>query len=132
MINKTILPILGGSGWSDDPDTQIAELFAHALVADYSQSTEFTGQVTSIPYIIAKNQKTPNRMSGELEAALNIYYSRYFTTTDITVGYIDTKDGNYNLRIYIKVTLNGVSYSTKRAGVVGDGILSRVVEVANQ
>ena len=127
-----VLPVLGGSSWVTDPALLLSTLFAHCLVADYSQSTIYNGTITSIPYFIATYQNDPLTMTVKLEEALTLYYSRYFNNVTITVTYNDTQEITYPLNISILAIVNGVSYSLANVASIKNGVLLDVLQEINK
>lgn len=128
----TVLASLSGAGWIEDPALQLKTLFANAIVSDESQSTIYSGSITSIPYIVAKFKNNQIELANELEAALTAYYNRYFTDSSISVEYSNPDSaGIFNLYLAITVTRNSKTYSLKAQATVDKGVLADVFELIN-
>ena len=130
MAKIPTIPSLG-LGWIVDPPHQLNTMFAHALVADNSQSTVYAGNITSIPYLIATYQTSQIEMATELEASLQTFFSRVFPITSVTVDYDEAVGNKYQLYVSINVTANGNNYSLSAAIAVDNGVLLTVVKELN-
>lgn len=132
----TTVPSLGSNGWVTNPGTMIETVFAFALTSDYSQSTIYQGEVTSIPYLINLYQQNREELSERLETALRTLYSRYnfenlyidVTTTDNSLS---GSPQTYDLSIVIEVTVDGRNYNLSRIARNLGSELAPVFEAIN-
>lgn len=127
-----VVPELGSGEWIRDPETKLTMLFGHALVSDYSQSNIYHGQVTSIPFIIAENQDNISAMTSEMEAALNVYYRRYFSEVNVVVTANESDTGQYGLVISVSVVDNNKTYNLSVAGALQGNRLVDIVKEVNR
>jgi len=127
-----VLPCLSGDSWCTDIRRQISNLFAYALTSNYSQSNIYNGNITSIPYLIAKYQNNQLDMADEMQVALTKYYNRYFPNTNIQVDYDTPVNDSYKLYISVTITVNGIVYTLAVVAAVDNGALSKVLSQINQ
>lgn len=127
-----LVPHLGGEGWVADPARQLNLLFAHALVADGNQSTIYKDTITSIPFIVAQYQDSPQNMATNLQEALTTYFSRFFATVDVEVNVNNVLNHQYTLYLSVIVTAtDGNTYSLAFESLVDQGSLKAVLTALN-
>lgn len=113
-MTTIVLPRLDGDSWIEEPKAQAQQLLSNAIVADYSQSTVFHKNVTSIPYLVASYQNDPAALCLNIAEALKIMYQRYFDSATIDCNYITNPDTSYTISIGILLIKNGITYSIER------------------
>lgn len=130
---KRPIPTLSAAGWVDDIAEKMALLFAHALVADYSQSNLYSGSVTSLQHIAANHPDSPEEHATALQGKLRDYYRRYFDTVEVDVTITDDDTTRYTMELVINVTDNGTVYSLAKS-VIDDPHtgLREVIRAANR
>jgi hypothetical protein len=126
------LPELGSGGWVTEPMKQLDLLLAHAMESDYSQSTIYFGNITSIPYLFQKFQHDPGRLCSELENMLSAYLSRYFDTVSVRCTTEDKEDNKYDLYISGTVKRKGLSYELAKVVDLENNRMRYVAEVNNR
>jgi len=80
----TTLPMLSGEGWLQDPTLIMTRLFSHMFLTDHSQSNVYRGNVTSLQYVLSQHGQNPTELTSEVEKAVKLYYSRYFSNVDVS------------------------------------------------
>jgi len=128
----SVIPNLGSDSWVSDPNKKLTLMFAHALLADNSQSTIYNGSITSIPYIIGVYQNNTIEMTNQLETALSTYFLRGFDTADVTISNTTPTDGKYQLNVSVNVTWNQIPYSLNQAFTVAGGVLTNLFKAINK
>ncbi len=134
MATETIplyYPSLSDIGWISDSLQKADALFADFLVAEYSQSTLYPGQVSSLTYIMQQGSGDPTLTAENLENALLEYFSRYFSNVTCNVTYPGNQQSS---RVYLNIALafedpnNGKTYSLTKVATLQD---SKVVAIEN-
>lgn len=109
MTTKPV-PSLGSRGWVDDPDTLIDQLFANMLTTDFSQSQLYSGNLTSLQYLVKTSGHDPQVFCTDLQETLERYLGRYFDLVQakVTSYYLDKdiNDGPYGVRIEVTAVIN--------------------------
>lgn len=133
MANVPAVPELGSMGWVTDPLKTIELIFMHSLVADRSQSNVYDGVVVSVPWIIARYQQTPLRLTEELTSAYKAIFGRYFSSVNPKVKYKDIENVNkYELFVSVDVVREGKTYSLARIFDLENGKLMRLLSEINE
>lgn len=127
--SNVVVPSL--SEWITDPKKKLNTQFAYALTADYSQSTNFNGKVTSIPWLIATYQNNQAELANEMEVALRAMYYDMFDSVTVNISYDTPVNATYNLYISIEVMQAGNSYDLAIVGQVDNGVLKSVLNQIN-
>ena len=127
----TYYPSLSENGWVQDSLQKADALFADFLVAEYSQSTLYPGQVSSMTYLIQKGSGDPTYTAELLENALSDYFAKYFNNITCSVTY---PTGQTSSRVFLNIALafedpnNSKTYSLTRVATLQD---SKVVAIEN-
>ena len=121
-----ILMTLGPAGALSDPADVLATQLAYCLKSDYSQSTVYATTITSIPYLIARYEKSPIRMVDELETALTTCFNRYYDSVEVTVTASNSDVVEYEITIYIRVIITGATHDIRYIGLVNNGVLGNI------
>lgn len=123
-----VLPTLSSEGWVTNTDSIITTLFAHAVLANRSQSTIFDKRVTSLPYLIAVHSTVPSKLCFEIKKALETLYGRYFTTVEVIVrSSVTDFSSESTYEVYITIIADGISLN-KALGVAGNKLLDLIEE----
>ena len=85
------LPTLSRHGWLESTPERMNKLFEHFLAADYSQTTQLPGEVSSLKYILAST-KDEIDLKAAISDALYKLYGAYFTTVFVEVETTSTDD----------------------------------------
>lgn len=118
------IPTLSESGWLTDPKKMLEVTFKHMLAADYSQSTIYLKNVSSIQYIINTNDGNMGLIKTDLNTMLSRHFNNYFDEVSVKVNSKDV-DGLYQeLIIDVQVWRDGIEYSLgKSVEFTLDGML---------
>ena len=127
------VPELGAGGWVTDPLKTLDLVISHAFETDYSQSSIYPGNVTSIAYILSQYQNSPSRMVEEIQKALIRLLNRYFEAVDVLGSYTEYMDDNrYELKLDVTAKRNGRSYNLTQVYNISNGRFNRVLEEINR
>ncbi len=108
MGNRTI-PSLSTNGNIEDVSLSMKKLFDYFLLADYSQTFFYKGNVASLKYILG-NYKNEDDLLSLLNSALTTLYERYFEEVeiDIRLTSTDINSGSADIVFGIAVTTNNI------------------------
>ena len=129
-----VLPTMSTDGWVDSPTVKADRLFAHFLVSEYSQTALYTGNVSSLAYLIQKNKEAPMSTANEIKTALNVYFSRYYDQVEVDCNWtdVDPEGGKAEIQIYASlIDSDGISISLGRAISIVDSKVQKVAALNN-
>lgn len=86
------LPFLGPEDWIVDPKKKLDTLLAHVYASDASQTSFFTGDVSSIVKVIKDNQGKLENARNEIQNLLETYLIRYFEKVEVNVYIYENDD----------------------------------------
>lgn len=115
-----VVPTLSPEGWVTDPRIKANKLMAYFLVADYSQSNDFQGQVRSLAYYIQKDAKDFFSLKDDLILALRELFGRHYDNIEVGVNILTSENtptisaSRFNIDISIIVTDKGTRHSLGR------------------
>lgn len=128
------MPSMSTDGWIEDP-LQVADyLMSHFFLSEYSQTALFPKEVTSLPYIMYKNQGSPQNTSDAIKDRLAIYFSRYFT--DVVVQTAQRDDPTDATKAIIDCFIEfrdhlGKVHSFAKSAEIIDNKFNRIVHINN-
>ena len=126
----TTLPTLTLSGFVKDKNTIMRKQFEYFKASEFSQSTTFYGNISSLPYIIEQYNDDDIRLKSEICDTLTKLYKRYFDTVSVKAS-LDYKDDNsYDILIEIAATDNGSEYTLSNVTNVSNNKIQDVEEIA--
>jgi hypothetical protein len=128
-MSVPVLPSL--SAWVEAPMAQLRLLFVNCLLSEYSQTTVYSGQITSIPYILSTNKNNINNLINDLEVKLREYFLRYFDGCTVNIQSAEKTDRKYILYLDISVTRKGITYSLLKALHVEDSVVKQTLDYFN-
>lgn len=107
---KSSIPTLTIDGFVDNPKLKMSKIFEYFLLADYSQSSIFQGDVSSFKYIMATNSLDLEIVDA-MESTLTRLFERYYDSASVDVRVETNPDTNTQyLKINVVVTNNGEKY----------------------
>lgn len=128
------MPSLSGDGWVQDP-VQIADyLMSHFYLSEYSQTALFPKQVSSLPYIIYKNQGDPGKTAEDMRLTLTTYFSRYFSNVTVQTSYRDDEEDASKSIVdcFLEFTDHtGKVHSFSKSAEIINGKFNRIVQINN-
>lgn len=123
MTSKVLFPSLSEDGWVSS-STKVADyLFSHFFISDYSQTYVYDKQVSSMPWIIQKNQGDMTQTLSDMQATLSIYFSRYFN--NVVVEAKDITDANFPSKGIISLYIKFTDQENK------DQVFGKLLEISN-
>ena len=127
-----IIPSLSPMGWISDPKTALNIMFAHSLVSDYSQSTNYAKNITSIAWIVATYQNNKTEMLSAMENSLQIYLGRFFDAVSVVAVDDGTDKPSYVINLDIVAQKGGIAYQLTQNLNIDSGKLNIVLAHLNQ
>lgn len=106
MTARHLYPTLGGDGWVKATVKTADYILSHFFLAEYSQTSEFTGLVSSFPWIMAKNQRDIDGMKRDTRTALSREFSYQFDNVTVEVTDMEEEDSInlHALTIFLEFT----------------------------
>lgn len=100
------LGTLSDKSWLGSSPELLIQVFSYFILSEYSQSTIYYGNITSMPKILETSGHDINAFITELKDNLGRLLSRYFTKISIEVKdeTINAADPKKNVSIYVDVT----------------------------
>ena len=104
MTALYLYPTLGGDGWVRATTKTADYILSHFFLAEYSQTAEFVGRVSSFPWIMARYQSDIDGMKREIRESLVREFSYQFE--DVTVEVTESPEENsiniHSLKIFLE------------------------------
>lgn len=130
----TPVPSLGGTGWVTEIAERADKLTSYFFISDYSQSTLYEGNITSLPWLIQQFGQDETALVRETREALQVYFGRYFEQVQVDVStQVDDSEapGTINMRIDVTVYENGQKYSLGRLVSSLDSKITKIITLNN-
>lgn len=126
---------LGKEGVLRDPDLKIDYLMCCFFFSKYSQSTLFRGRVSSLMKLIQMYGNHPVSIQQELEASLQSFLAKWFTTASVSVNIDPDVDPGISLRINAIVSdEDSIDTDPRSVGyslMTKDSMLKSIVNITN-
>jgi hypothetical protein len=122
---RSQLPTLTDDGILEDDRLKSVKLFEYFLVSEYSQSTIFFGDISSLKYLIAEYSDDYSTLTNEIQNTLTKLYNRYFDHSDVTcvLKNQDDQTNAFDLFIEIEITNDNKKFKlSKTVSVVDNAI----------
>lgn len=123
------VPSLSPDGWVSSPQKKFDYLLSHFMVAEFSQSYVFAGQVSSLTYLVQLYQGDTEGFCTALQTTLLRYLNSQFNNVVAEITEVDTTSQLKSaVRMFITVddeegnTINA-SYMIKTSGTIITEIL---------
>lgn len=106
MAEQTIYPSLSEDSWVTSPEKTADYLLSCFIVSDYSQTYMYTGQVSSLPWILQQTLGDTPQACVEIQRTLNTYFSRFFNNVVAEVQQVENRENpaKEQISIYVKFT----------------------------
>lgn len=106
MTARFLYPTLSGDGWVRATVKTADYILSHFFLAEYSQTAEFTGLVSSFPWIASKYQQDVDGMKRATRDALFREFNYQFTdvTVEVTEGSEADSINLHSLTIFLEFT----------------------------
>ena len=115
-------PSLSESSWLTTSQRIADAVIAHFLISNYSQSNIYTGNVSSMAYVIEQGQGDVNKTISLLENTLTTYLKRYFNQVSIEIKELNISNNSSNVSLTMYLGLIGLD----GVGITLDKLISRV------
>lgn len=128
-------PTLSSESWQTDSKAIADAIFSHLFLSDYNQTSLFREKVTSIPYLVQKNQGDVTTLLSDLRLRLREYFARYFTNIDINVSEIKNTKEDSAISICLMVTFDDEDGKTINLGKLftSEGIkITKITDLNNE
>lgn len=133
-MTDAVVPTLSEDGWVKTPLMMADYLFSHFLLADYSQTEVYEGQVSSMSWILHESNNNVSTTIRLMENGLKTYFGRYFPRVDVQVtdSTADVNSSKVALSIYVAFTdKEGNDHTLDKAIELTDSNTARVINLNN-
>ena len=134
MAEATLYPSLSEDGWVTSPDKTADYLLSCFIVSDYSQTYMYTGEVSSLPWILQDTQGDMTRTLVDVRLTLSKYFSRFFDSVNVDVTEIPNVENPTKAQISIYVKFkdkSGKEHILGKLLQLSDTIVESVVTINN-
>ena len=106
MTARHLYPTLGQDGWVRATVKTADYILSHFFLAEYSQTAEFTGRVSSFPWIMSKNQRDLDGLKRDTREALAREFGYQFDNVIVEVTESPEPDSVnlHSLTIFLEFT----------------------------
>jgi hypothetical protein len=128
------VPSLSDDGWVLSSALRANYLMSHFFLSEYSQTSLYPDQVSSLPYIIQQNQGNISKTSTAIRSTLAGYLTKYFNDVNTQVDFVqdEINSTKYRIRIYVTFTDNdGITYNLGKLAVVENSKISSIADLNN-
>lgn len=135
MTSKNLFPTLDTDSWVNTPIKVADYLFSHFFLSDYSQTSVFTGQVSSFAWILQHYQSDITQIMTNTQQALSTYFSKQFNEVEVQLDEIPNPDSinDHKLSLYLTfVDTEGVKYNLERIIKYQGLKVTEIISVLNQ
>jgi hypothetical protein len=131
MKNNAVIPTLSQDGWVDTPLKAADYLFSHLFLSDYSQTYIYYPHVSSIPYILFRNQTSITELARDLKNTIELYFSQHFDGVNCEV--LDTSgDGTSgSVTIYLELRDGETTFTLGKVMEYTDSKIKSVIDYNN-
>lgn len=86
---ETFVPVLGPEGWVSDPKKKLDSVLAQMYCSDFSQTFFFSGEVSSMAYLVKEYQGRLGEAAEATKRMLEEYLERYFQEINVHVYVVE-------------------------------------------
>lgn len=128
MKNNATIPALSIDGWVGSPVKAADYLFSHIFLSDFSQTYLYHGNVSSVAYIMHKNQSSITNLARELTNLLKNYFERYFDTVNCEV--VDSSGDGFtgSVTVTLEFMDEGVIYTLNKVIEYTDSKVKKIID----
>lgn len=134
MVKK--IPTLSSSAWVGEVGEKADKAIAYFFVSDYSQSVAFSGNITSLSYIVQQYGNDALTLQSEMQRRVQTYMARLFdeATVEVSVTAVDLEndDGQLNINLKISVVDAGKRYSLARLIKTMNSKVQKIIDINNE
>lgn len=136
-LRKSSMYLLGTfseDGWLEPGEVLFDRIMSYFLVADFSQSNEHMGLISSFPAIIQSTQGDLTQTTMVTRQTLERYLSRYFTNVVVEVAEVvnDVDPKKTGIRIYASATdAKGNVVNLGRTVLYSGSLISEIININN-
>ena len=133
MVAKKIMGTLSTEGWIAEIAARCDRLLSYFFVSDYSQSELYSGNISSLPYIIKTYGDDELRLKTTLTNTLNDYLGRYFDRADVvtSTNVVSDTDNRIEIKLIITVYEDNVQHSVGHLIQTVNSTISSIVNINN-
>lgn len=125
------MPSLSSDGWVNTPMKTLDFLFSHLFLTDYSQSYIYYTRITSIPYIMFKNQTSVGQLVSDLRDNLVLYFGRYYDTVNCDIIENESIGTSSSLTIFLEVVDGNESFTLSKVIEYTDSKITGILDYNN-
>lgn len=128
------IPSLSTAGWIASVGQKAEYVLGCFITSEFSQSTLFFGNITSLPHLIKEYGKDIDELTLKTKEQLTNIFSRYFdsnVTVNVKIDPIEDNESQLKIRFSAWVIEDGVEYNVARTIEYLDGTFRRVAETYN-
>ena len=133
------VPSLTEEGWLTAPAAMAGQIFAYFLESNFSQTNQYFGDISSLPYIIQQYGSRPTELTNAVQSALTKLFTRHFTTetnsSNVNVSVTHNADediSRYNFTVDLSWTVNNIPYQLGRVVSLENSTVKKVIDLYNQ
>jgi hypothetical protein len=133
MANNPV-PTVTSKGWVTDAAGKADLLLSYAFTSQYSQTSLYPGQVTSLQFMVQQWGNSPMQIQNLMSQAFEIYFTRYYDRALVAITVIDPTslvDGRLTVQLNAEVTQDGVTYSVGRLVSFLNSTIVRIMNLNN-
>jgi hypothetical protein len=134
MAGEIMFPSLSEDGWINSSMKIADYLLSHFFVSDYSQSYLYITHVSSLPWIIQKNQSDIPKTCSEIQSTLVNYFTRYFENVEVEVIDVTNAEtpSKVELTIYLKfMDKDNKEYVFGKLLEIADMTITKIIDINN-
>lgn len=131
MKNNATVPALSSEGWVNTPMQTADILFSHLFLSDYSQTYLYYPNVSSLAYLLFKNQKNIEDLITEMTKLIERYFSNYFETVNVEIVDATGDSTTGNITIYLELIQDGEIVTLNKLLEYTDSKIKRIVDYSN-
>lgn len=133
---EVFMPALSEDGWVKDPLIKADYIFSHFFASNFSQSQLYTGEVSSMAWVIHQTQGDVIKTITLLTETLVSYFGRYFPNPTVDVKEAipagTTADNiKATLSVYVGINIAGKEVSLSKVMELTNSNTFKIINVNN-
>lgn len=130
-MDNRVVPSLSDDGWVSSTALRANYLLTHFFLSEYSQTSLYPNQITSLPYIIQQNQGDITNTATAIRSALTGYFTKYFNDVSVQTDFVNSSTNSAKTTIRIFLTFSDETGASFNLGKLVNVENSKVVNFAN-
>lgn len=129
------VPMLSTQGWVKELSAKIDALLAHYISTDNDQSNTYSGNLSSLQFVIEQHNNDPLATSTAVSDSVRRYLARYYENVMAEARFTLVDETESQTLVKITLSLNftedGINYTANRLLTYFNGKFQSIVEVNN-